>query len=406
MIAKLRLKNFRAIEDGEITLAPLTILTGANNSGKSTVSYALLTLKNVVSNPNTTLDSLFSFGFINLSGFKENVSLKEDDRRQISIEIEGETANEGAEIHSKYGVVLGRQSSSFYVESLKPTPISLKLDVTFPYPANLNTGIALGEEFGGAKVSWNGLNPTVSFEEHTGSNDRIQRDVSASLFFLVEDIKRVDFVALRRGFSIPIYTPQPVSPQLVREEEVATLLSGDRDLEGKISFYLEKIVGRNFDVRAILTTSNFQLQTMDRETGLICDLVNEGFGTNQLVWLLAKALRRDQQIICIEEAEIHLHPSAIINLVDVLVQIAEEGGKKFLISTHSEHFVISLLNRISQKRMPASAVKFYFMRKERRKTVIEEQRVNDEGQIEGGLKGFYDTELTQLRDFLSVHHED
>ena len=42
MIKRLRIENFRGIREGELELFPLTILLGANNSGKTTVLEALL----------------------------------------------------------------------------------------------------------------------------------------------------------------------------------------------------------------------------------------------------------------------------------------------------------------------------------------------------------------------------
>ncbi|MHC1610061.1 MAG: AAA family ATPase [Candidatus Methanospirareceae archaeon] len=46
MITKLRLKNFRGIKEGELELAPLTILLGGNNSAKSTILEALFLAPN------------------------------------------------------------------------------------------------------------------------------------------------------------------------------------------------------------------------------------------------------------------------------------------------------------------------------------------------------------------------
>jgi len=46
MIKKLRIKNFRGIKEGEIELAPLTILLGGNNSGKTTILEALFLAPN------------------------------------------------------------------------------------------------------------------------------------------------------------------------------------------------------------------------------------------------------------------------------------------------------------------------------------------------------------------------
>ena len=41
LIDKIRIKNFRALKDIEINLKPVTILVGANNSGKTTLLRAL-----------------------------------------------------------------------------------------------------------------------------------------------------------------------------------------------------------------------------------------------------------------------------------------------------------------------------------------------------------------------------
>jgi len=46
MIRKLKLENFKGIKNGEIRLAPLTILLGANNSGKTTILEALFLAPN------------------------------------------------------------------------------------------------------------------------------------------------------------------------------------------------------------------------------------------------------------------------------------------------------------------------------------------------------------------------
>lgn len=46
MIQSVKIKNFRGIREGEINLAPLTILLGANNSGKTTILEALFLAPN------------------------------------------------------------------------------------------------------------------------------------------------------------------------------------------------------------------------------------------------------------------------------------------------------------------------------------------------------------------------
>jgi predicted ATPase len=155
-------------------------------------------------------------------------------------------------------------------------------------------------------------------------------------------------------------------------------------------------------VRPLIGTANFNLQSRDRSTGFVCDLVNEGFGTNQLVTILTKALREEMHTICIEESEIHLHPELMDKLVDVFVRIAQEEEKSFIISTHSEHIVLSLLNEVAKNRIKPEDVCIYYLSKDGKETKIERQEVNEKGQIKGGLKGFYEAELKQVKEFFSV----
>jgi len=399
MITKVHLKNFRGIEEAEINVGKVTILTGANNSGKSSVMYALLSLRNIVSNPNQPLDSFFNFLFMNLGGFKESVYLKDEDSRRMTLEV---GCAYGDAVSATYGITLGKSQSTMKVQTGKPIDIALKLDVTFPYALNLSAASEL--ELGGAplKITWNGITPTLGYEKKEGFDEEEAKRIGAALLAPVLDVRGVDFVALKRGFVKPIFSPVPLQAQLITEDEIATFIANDRDLEARVNFYLERIVNKNFQARPTLGTANFYLQTTDRNTGFLCDLVNDGFGTNQLVFLLAKALRKDQTTICIEEPEIHLHPGAIIRLVETLVEIAKEHNRNFIISTHSEHFVLALLNKLARQTIAPSDVRIYFLRKEKARTILEEQHVTEKGQIEGGLKAFYDTELGQLREFLGI----
>jgi predicted ATPase len=86
----------------------------------------------------------------------------------------------------------------------------------------------------------------------------------------------------------------------------------------------------------------------------------------------------------------------------VLLRIAKDTDRKFIISTHSEHLVIELLNALVKQTAIPDDVRIYYLYKERSKTIIENQTVSSNGQIEGGLKSFYETELEQMRDFIGV----
>lgn len=93
MISELHIENFRSIEKATIDLGRITVLTGAKNSGKSSLMYGLFCLRGIILNPNRTLDSLFNIqNVINLGDFKEVVYNK-DDSKTITLQLTIKTEN-------------------------------------------------------------------------------------------------------------------------------------------------------------------------------------------------------------------------------------------------------------------------------------------------------------------------
>ena len=207
-------------------------------------------------------------------------------------------------------------------------------------------------------------------------------------------------VPLKRGFSKPYYQSAPVSPMLITEDEPATFLSTDKYLVSKLSFYLEEILGRDFRVNFQPGTGIFSLDATGKRTGVACELVNDGFGVNQLVSLLARALQRDTDLVCVEEPEIHLHPTAVRLVARALARMVREEGKHFIISTHSEAFVSAVLALVVEGEVQPSQLALYLARKEKKETLFERQHVTEAGQVEGGLASFIEGELEDIRAFL------
>jgi len=409
MITKLKIDNFKSLRNVELPLGKITVLTGANNSGKSSFIYSLLALKNTISNPNQSIDACLTLPFINLGGFKETVFFK-DENKNIDLEI---VSTEG-EIEVSYKLSLGKATSFLELRAIKPISFYAKIEIAFPYPANKIEEFEFEFENIKGKFNWNGiighvLNVTTSgFIENPSDSTQIKIiketiDKLKRIFWLpLNEFSKIDFVPIRRGFTQPFFNPVPLNAYVSTESEIASLLGSDRDLAGKVTFYLEKIVDRSFSVYSPPGIATIYLQTMDKINGFTSDLVNEGLGTNQLVTILAKIMQKNNKFICIDEPEIHLHPTIIDKLVSVLIEMAEHEDKQFLISTHSEHFISSLLKNVVKGNIKNDDVKLYYLNKTRKETYIEFQEINSDGQIKGGLKNFYDTEINNLKTFIKI----
>ena len=399
MIKSLRISNFRSIQrEEEFELAPITLLYGANGTGKSSLLYATLAFRNIVLNPNRPPDALFNLGVVNLGGFQQVVF---DHRNDLDMVL-GITI-EQAQMQLRYAVSVGMNKGEFTLQAKGDWSLKMPLTVAFPYPSNSQVEATLKVGDNEHVVSWNGLVATLQVP--SGATPEVQEEahrINVLLNSPAEMLRRLGFVSVRRGFFKPQYQSVPISPDLVGEDEVASLIAQDPYLPGKLSVYLTEITDREFRTYVPLGTTSFYPQTVERSSGLTTELVNDGFGTNQLVYFLAKALRSETRLICAEEPEINLHPTSVRKLAQAMTRMIKEEEKQFLVSTHSETLVLGLLSQVAKGQLEPKDLRCYLATKRRKATRFERQDVNETGQIEGGLKSFVEAELADLKAFLGA----
>lgn len=394
MIDQLSIRNFRSIERSEIQLAPLTILYGPTSSGKSNLLYSLLVLRNFIINSNRTADGFFNLGFMDLGGFEACVydhNLKNELEIGIHHQIESHSAS--------YNVKLSKTSADIThcFDALK-----METKVNLPYAVNQSLPFNHKEDEEEYTINWNGITCSVSPKKPTAETQQKAREKTELINKSTEILKSIDIAPHRRGFFKPNYSPSALSPIPTSEDEVASLIINDQHMPGRISAYCEEIFNRDFRIHTPPGTATAFFQSTDKISKIPVYLVNEGFGVNQVIYMLAKILRTDVTTILIEEPEVHLHPTIIRNFSRALVTIAKDEGKQILLTTHSEQFVISLLTLVSESIIQPGDIRFYLTKKDKKKTSVIEQKVNNTGQIEGGLTSFMESEIEDLQRFLGV----
>lgn len=394
MIHRIEIENFRSIEQASLELAPLVLIYGPTASGKSSLLYALRVLRNFVVDPTRPADGFFHLGFMDLGGFDECVFNHEKSRTvEITIHHEKEERRATYKLSlSRNGATIRQTLGEITLQSQVPIPYGLNQTFPFTYTEN-------EKEY---QINWNGIFSSVSPKQPMGATQEVAIRIARSLNVSAEVIKAIDIVPHRRGFFKPNYAPVPVSAAPTSEDEVASLVLNDRDLAARISVYSEAILGRDFRLHVPPGTATAFFQTTDKQSRTPTLLVNDGFGVNQVVYLLAKILRSDVQTVLIEEPEVHLHPTAARNLARELCTIVKEEGKQIVLTTHSELFVSSILASVRQGIISSDEIKCYLCTRERRRTEFKLQRVQKNGQIEGGLGTFVEAELEDLKTMLGI----
>ena len=396
---KLHIKNFRSIKQLDLEIAPITVLYGHNGTGKSSALYAPLTLKNVVLNPDRQPQEFFNYQFTGLGSFEE-VVFNHNPNNELGLGISLEAFYDGPDdsVELEYRVAFLRDNAgSFQFKVSGPAKMNgvLKRSVSFPYNTENKESI---KNIGVDEFLWDGIN--IIINEGSLENARQEKEI---LNYPTDILKKVDFVPLGRGFFQPKYALGSVSQSVATEQEMSSLLATDRNLVHSISFRMEQVLNRNFQIYNDIGTVNFSLDSFDRLSGVNASLVNEGFGVNQLVYLLAKVLHPDARIVCVEEPEIHLHPTAVRRLARTLTNIVqEERSKHLIISTHSEQFIMSLLALVAERSYDPDKLAIYLVTKEGKESKFQRQQVNENGQVEGGLASFMEGELEDMKAFLGV----
>jgi predicted ATPase len=122
------------------------------------------------------------------------------------------------------------------------------------------------------------------------------------------------------------------------------------------------------------------------------------------MYLWAKLLRNEVRTELIEEPEAHLHPSIVRRFARTLSKLVEEQGneKQVILATHSEQFVASLLVAVSEKILPSGHIQCYLSDKSGSSTTFQPQKVNDDGQIEGGLVTFVESQLEDIKSLFGI----
>ena len=126
-------------------------------------------------------------------------------------------------------------------------------------------------------------------------------------------------------------------------------------------------------------------------------LENVGVGVSQVLPVLLSCMIKTNteknEIILLEQPELHLHPSAQANLADFFIATSLSGNKNLFIETHSEHVV----NRIKTKKVEISnfdndKIKIYFASKIGDETTLKSIKIGTSGEyvVDDYPDGFFD----------------
>lgn len=418
-ITKIAVSGFKSlVEECAIDIRPLTILAGANSSGKSSIMQPLLMLKQtleapydpgplLIDGPNVQFTSAEQF-------LSKLVNEERTDRFQIRIETHDYDSYSTATTFSKGQsgielVEMTAKSKSEVHPSWPPKPITL-------YPEmSLEEIRVLADQ----RLIPEGSNAVIRsrcflYTGHPGGYVSVVGAAGLHSYIL----NSIHLPGLR-GNPERTYKPASTGPQYpgtfehytasiinewqeTRDECLETLADALHALGLTGQVGTKKIDDTRIELQVgrlpLLPASGGKRGGTD-----MVSIADVGFGVSQVLpVLVALIVAEPGQLVYLEQPELHLHPRAQVVLAQVLADAAKRGVR-VVAETHSSLLLLAVQTLVAEGSLPPELVKLHwFTRDENGATKIDTADLDETGAYGDWPEDFDDVDLKAQSRYLNA----
>lgn len=360
MLQRVHLENFKALKNLDLDLAKVTVLTGFNSTGKTSVIQSLAFIKQSLQRKEISYnDYLLRLGDYRevVHGHDASLPIRIDatlDDGAGDMTYSLETTPEGVE-----EAFLRNGQSEWSWNSKKEGVIEASGRLFFP--------LAAGGYGGGSYTT----------EDYAGTN--------AAQKVMMKWFEDALYLSSNRGFTRYIYPLLAGNPTIEDISNRAGDASALEEWLASLIMYRLNEAKRFPEMQSRLDVMAKRLSMLGVEVSpyvtngpsIVVDLVegdmwvsavNSGYGVNQSVaTVVLGSLSPEGSLVMIEEPETHLHPRFQRKMAEILLGMAQEG-KQVLITSHSDHILQTLGDLVGQGGFPKEDVKVYHFEKQGRET--------------------------------------
>jgi predicted ATPase len=444
MLTHLRIRNFKAWKDtGDIRLAPLTVIFGANSAGKSSLGHLLLALQQTArsSDRKRALHLGDATSSIDLGTFADCLH-GHDLQQTLAFEL-GWSLSKNLEVRDPL------QPSQRYQGNLMQLEVALKANkAQQPEVESLEYSLAskgqevldvaltrdekgklgLKSDAYGFKMAdgrrWPLEEPEKFYRLSDTTLARFKNAGFLADFALATEtmLESISYLGPLRNHPQRLYQwsgdmPASVGPS--GEHAIAAILAAQgegrrlnrgpkRHTQGFAEFiacWLKELgVIHEFSVLPVAEgRKEYEVLIKTHPKAPEVMLTDVGFGVSQVLPALVQAFYcPPHSTVWMEQPEIHLHPQVQAELADVFIAAtqAREGGKarnvQLIIESHSEHFLNRLQRRVAEESVSPEDVAIYFCRSSSDGTELEPLKLNMFGEIENWPDNFFGDEMSDI----------
>ncbi len=357
MITRLGIRNFKCFAAIDLEFRPLTILTGINGAGKSTILQAILLARQAAEN------------------------------REVNV----------IKLNGPYGLELGEAHDVLHPDADPPeieilvgeSADNYRYALNVPYERSLTLPVRRAQEGAPDVLTARGTAFTYLNAERLGPRDQL--DVTAEEASLVGVGVRGEYTAQALAMHETDEVRSALRHSLTADHGVTTLRT---QVENWASTIIRPIrISAQWPVGVTSSMIRFQEPEAIQQQTLLSEFIrpaNMGFGFSYaLPIIVAGLLVPATGLLVVENPEAHLHPAAQSRLGRFLAQVACSGAQ-VIVETHSDHIINGIRLASAEDHAIASEaiiVHFFDGRAGEPPTVIE---LTGRGGMSIWPKGFFD----------------
>ncbi|MDR0331529.1 MAG: AAA family ATPase [Chitinispirillales bacterium] len=370
---QLYLDNFRGFSEQLIDIRNVNFLVGENSSGKSSVLMVL----NSISSPRFWFNLDFHSGDDQVYSFEDLVSAEARDKSHFQIGYICDDSNgtsflfkftnfNGSPIISsgiigikggictfyckekqvKFKIVKNRKMSFNMLELLSENDIDMLETMHMPAFAN---GIS-------APALWLSFCESVNCDKKDRFLGRLPtKPITPIAPIRSKPRKTYDEAGIVKnpeGDHIPYAIRQILKANIDFSENI--------NMFGNQSGLFKRINIKDYD--SLSSDAPFRMNFVLNKKPI--NIVNIGYGVSQVLPILYALYTQGNNVIAIQQPEVHLHPKAQAALGDAFFDLSiMEKGKKLIVETHSDYIIDRFKQKQRKSRQKASVHVLFFLRK-------------------------------------------
>lgn len=365
MIRSVRLQNYKCFEDQLLEFRALTLLSGLNSTGKSSVIQSLLLLR-----------QSYQENLLRVTGLALNGDL-------VHVGTAKDALFEGAkEDVIGFDLALGDKTT----EMAWRFQYDREADVLGLAPRETQVTDAIHNQediYRSSLFSWN---------FHYLQAERIgPRRFFETSDFLVRQRRQLGSAGEYTAQFLATFGKENISCNALAHSEATSLA-----LQDQVEAWLGEISpGTRMSLTPDLVTDTVSLQysfVLGKQVSNPYRATNVGFGITYALPIIVAVLSSNPgSLLLIENPEAHLHPRGQARIAELLA-IAASCGIQVLIETHSDHVLNGIRLAVHDAKLPPKDVKLHFFQRSQSdgKSLVLSPHIDKNGQIDQWPEGFFD----------------